>query len=728
MKRFPHFKQLNIMDCGPTCIRIVSKFYGRTINPQKIRELAGSTKEGVSLLGLSQAAEKIGFHTNGIKVGLRDLNGLQLPMILHWSQSHFVVLYRIKNGKYYVSDPSRGLIDFSIHEFSQFWLASGSDTVDRGLALLLNPLPEFYQEESEKSEKIGFGYIFNYLRNYRQLILQLIVGLGIGSLLQMIVPFLTQSLVDVGINSRNLSFIYIILIAQTMLMLGRTGVEFLRSWILLHISTRVNISILTDFIIKLMKLPMSYFDEKMTGDIMQRMQDQGRIQNFLTGPTLNIIFSMFNLVIFAVVMAIYSINIFLIFLLSSVLYTLWVVFFLKKRRSLDFKRFHLSAKNQNAVMQLVTGMQEIKLNNFEQQKRWEWERIQAGLFRFSVKSLSLGQIQQGGTTLINETKNIIITFIVAKSVVDGQLTLGGMMAIQYVLGQLNSPIEQILGFIQQLQDAKISLERLNDIHTMDDEEPIDKTFLNELPTDKALQLKNLSFKYPGSGNRNTLSEINLAIPFGKTTAIVGMSGSGKTTILKLLLRYYEPQVGEIYVGNIGLSHISHRFWRSNCGTVMQEGFIFSDTILRNIIVGDENPNFHRLQEAIRIANLDDFVRDLPLGVHTKVGTEGNGISQGQRQRILIARVVYKNPDFVFFDEATNSLDSRNESIIMENLRDFFKGKTVVVVAHRLSTVRNADNIVVLENGKITEQGTHSELTKIKGEYFSLVKNQLELGS
>lgn len=460
---------------------------------------------------------------------------------------------------------------------------------------------------------------------------------------------------------------------------------------------------------------------------MQRMNDQGRIQSFLTGSTLGTLFSMFNLVAFAFVLAYYNVNIFFIFLVSSVLYTLWVVAFLKKRRDLDFKRFDLSAKSQSIVVQLIGGMQEIKLNNCERQKRWEWESLQAGLFRFSVKSLSLGQVQQAGAFFINEGKNILITFLVAKSVVEGNLTLGGMMAIQYIVGQVNSPVEQLLGFIQSFQDAKISLERLNEVHQIEDEEPLDRVLRSELPDQHTISIKNLGFTYPGAGNEPVLKGIDLDIPAGKTTAIVGMSGSGKTTLLKLLLRFYPSEKGEIKVGNTHLEQIAHGFWRSQCGIVMQEGYIFSDTIARNIAVGDEYPYMEKLHHAIKVANVQDLIDSLPLGLGTKIGAEGNGISAGQKQRILIARAVYKDPSYLFFDEATNALDANNESVIMENLEEFFKGRTVIVVAHRLSTVKNADNIVVMDKGKISEQGSHAELTAQKGDYYNLVKNQLELG-
>lgn len=716
------------MDCGPTCLRMVAKHYGKNFTLQRLRAISGINREGVSLLGISEAAEKIGFRTLGTKLTLGQLLETELPTIIHWNQDHFVVLYGIKKGKYHVADPGKGLTVYSQSEFVKRWLSTHDNEHSQGIALQLSPTPSFYDQAGDKNKGLNFSFLARYIYRYKQLIGQLFMGLAVGTLLQLIFPFLTQSVVDIGINTKNLDFIYIILIAQTMLFLGRLSVDFIRSWILLHISTRVNISILTDFLIKLMKLPMSFFDTKMTGDIMQRMNDQHRIESFLTGSTLNTIFSMFNLVVFTIILAYYNIHIFVIFLISSALYSLWVMAFLKRRRDLDIKRFDISAKNQNSIVQLIGGMQEIKLNNCEQQKRWEWEHLQAGLFRFSIKSLSLGQLQQAGAFFINEGKNILITFLVAKSVINGDLTLGGMMAVQYIIGQVNSPIEQLLGFIQSFQDAKISLERLNEIHEMDDEEPVSQQFLKQLPSNQSISVNNLSFTYPGAGNEPVLKSIDLSIPQGKTTAIVGMSGSGKTTLLKLLLRFYTPQKGDIRIGASYLDQISHGYWRKQCGTVMQDGFIFSDSIAKNIAVTDEYPDTNKLQHAIKIANIEDLIDSLPLGLNTKIGAEGNGISAGQKQRILIARAVYKNPEYIFFDEATNALDANNEKVIMENLNDFFQGRTVVVVAHRLSTVKNADNIVVLDNGIIVEQGTHEDLTKSKGEYYSLVKNQLELGN
>jgi ATP-binding cassette subfamily B protein len=722
---FPYYKQPDQMDCGPTCLRMVAKHYGRNFTVQTLRKFCEINREGVSLLGISDAAEKIGFRSLGAKLNAEDLKEAELPCILHWRQNHFVVLYKIKAGKYYIADPAAGLVTLTAAEFTRNWLG-GTET--EGIALLLSPTPFFYEQDDEKNTEVRWSFLLHYLVTYRKLVIQLLFGLGIGSILQLIAPFLTQSIVDIGINTRNLNFIYIILIAQVALIIGQTSVDFIRSWILLHISTRINISILTDFLIKLMKLPISFFDTKMTGDIMQRMNDQRNIQTFLTGSTLTTIFSMFNLVVFSFVLAYYNLAIFIVFAVSSVLYVGWIVIFLNRRRALNYKSFEVSAKNQSAIVQLIGGMQEIKLNNCEQQKRWEWEHIQARLFKFNVKTLALSQYQQGGATFINQGKNILITFLSAEAVINGNLTLGAMVAVQYIVGQLTSPIEQLLGFIQNFQDAKISLERLNEIHQMQDEEPTDKDWNHQLPENKSLSIHKLTFRYPGAGNEPVLENIDLHIPQGKTTAIVGMSGSGKTTILKLLLRFYEPQKGEIRVGEQSIHNIGFRTWRSACGVVMQDGFIFSDTIERNIAVGDEYPDKEKLRHAIKVANIQDFIDSLPLGLNTKIGAEGNGISQGQRQRMLIARAVYKDPQYILFDEATNALDANNERVIMDNLAGFFEGRTVVIVAHRLSTVSNADNIIVLDKGRIIEQGTHHELTAMKGDYYKLVKNQLELGT
>jgi len=746
MPKFPHYTQLDAMDCGPTCLRMVAKHYGKSYSLQTLREGSYITREGVSLLGTSDAAESIGFRTMGVKISFEQLvEEVPLPCIAHWKQNHFVVIYKIKKLKrsyfpplrgdrggarymLYIADPAEGLVKLTKEEFKGGWISTKSDGEEKGVCLLLEPTPDFYAAEDEKPNKASFGFLFSYLRPYKKFLIQLFLGLFVGSLLQLIFPFLTQSIVDFGIANRDIGFVYLVVIAQLMLFTGRTAIDFIRGWILLHISTRINISLISDFLIKLMKLPIRFFDIKMIGDLMQRIGDHRRIENFLTSTSLDILFSVFNLIIFGAVLIFYSMKIFLVFLFGSLLYALWIVFFMKRRKELDYKRFAQLSDNQSNVIQLITGMQEIKLNNCEKQKRWEWERIQARLFKVSVKSLALNQYQQAGSVFINELKNIIISFIAAAAVIHGEMTLGMMMAVQYIIGQLNSPIAQLIGFMQSAQDAKISLERLGEIHEKEDEEKPDDSKLMGLPVSKSIKLENLSFQYEGPHSEMVLNNIELEIPENKITAIVGSSGSGKTTLIKLLLGFYEPIKGEINIGGTGLENFSQRMWRGSCGVVMQDGYIFSDTIAKNIAVSEETVDKEKLLNAVKAANIQDFIESLPLSYNTKIGQDGHGLSQGQKQRILIARAVYKNPEFIFLDEATNALDANNERIIMENLSKFFKGRTVVVVAHRLSTVKNADQIVVLEKGKIVEKGTHRELAKKKGAYYELVKNQLELGN
>jgi len=736
---FPFYPQLDAMDCGPTCLRMVAKYYGKTYTLQSLRNKSGISREGVSMQGISEAAEQIGFRTLGVKVDFDKLaTEAPLPCIVHWKQAHFVVVYGIQTRRVFknpsglvkikVADPGMGLVEYSKEEFLSGWLSNKQDGEEQGVCLLLEPTTAFYEAEDEKQDRTQLKFLWQYLRPHKKFFVQLILGLLTGSLLQLIFPFLTQAIVDFGIANQNLTFIYLVLVAQLVLFASRMSVEFLRNWILLHISTRINIALISDFLIKLMKLPLGFFDTKLIGDLMQRIGDQSRIQNFLTSSSLNILFSFVNLVIFGVVLVIYSIPVFFIFLTGSVLYTLWIWFFMKYRRDLDFKRFAQLADNQSKLYQLITGMQEIKLNNCERNKRWEWERIQAKLFKISVRSLALSQYQQAGSVFINETKNIVISFLAAKAVIDGSMTLGMMMSVQYIIGQLNSPIEQLLTFFQSAQDAKISLERMNEIHSFTDETQQDANRLNYLPSQRDISLNKLLFHYSGAMAEPVLVDVNLQIPEHKITAIVGTSGSGKTTLIKLLLGFYEPIGGSIKIGETSLNNINVHLWRSKCGVVMQDGYIFSDSIANNIALTGETIDKERLLHAVRVANIHDFVESLPLNFNTKIGQEGHGLSQGQKQRILIARAVYKNPEYIFFDEATNALDANNEKVIMQNLDTFFKGKTVVVVAHRLSTVKNADQIVVLEKGKIVEIGTHATLTDQRGAYYELVKNQLELGN
>jgi ATP-binding cassette subfamily B protein len=730
---FPFFHQYDTMDCGATCLRMIAKYYGKSYTLEKLREKTHITRQGVSMLGISDAAEKLGFKTIGVRTDFKKLvEDAPLPFIAHWRQEHFVVVYdiKIKKNKGYVkvADPGHGLITYTIDEFCNNWISTKKDGEEKGIALLFEPTPAFYEQEDEKQDRAKFLFIFRYLKPYYKHIAQLFLGLLLGSMLQLIFPFLTQSIVDYGISNQNLAFVTLILIAQLVLFTSQTVVGFIQSWILLHITTRINISMISDFLIKLMKLPIRFFDIKMIGDIMQRIGDNSRIQGFLTSSTLSTLFSFVNLIIFSIVLGIYSVKILGIFFFASVLYVLWIVLFLKKRKELDYKRFAQASAEQSNLYQLITGMQEIKLNNCEKQKRWEWEHIQTKLFKVSIKGLALSQYQQAGGFFIDQGKNIIISFFAAQAVITGNMTLGMMMAVQYIIGQLNAPIGQLIGFVQSAQDAKISLERLGEIHNREDEEEPNVNKITLLSQNRNIVIQNLMFQYDGTHSEVVLDNVNLEIPCGKITAIVGTSGSGKTTLVKLMLGFYPPVKGEIRIGEYSLQNINTHVWREHCGAVMQDGFIFSDTIARNIAVSDEIIDTNRLLKAAKVANIQDMVESLPLGFNTKIGQEGQGISQGQRQRILIARSVYKNPDYIFFDEATNALDATNEKVIMENLNEFFKGKTAVIVAHRLSTVKHADNIVVLEKGKLVEQGTHRELTAQKGIYYELVKNQLELGS
>lgn len=730
LKKFPFYKQADFKDCGPTCLKIVARYYRKIINIQMLRDFSETTREGSSLLGMSQAAEHIGFRTLAIKATLKKLHEAPLPCILHWNKNHFVVLYNIKKDIFYISDPAHGLLQYKKEEFLKSWIGNNAtEETEEGIALLLEPTPKFFTSDmaEDSGYSLSLSFLSKYLFRYKKFIVQLVIGLIAGSLLQLIFPFLTQSVVDVGIKNQDINFVYLILIAQLFLFMGRTAVEVIRSWILLHLSTRINISLISDFFIKLMNLPISFFDVRMTGDILQRINDHRRIERILTTSSLNVLFSMVNLLIFGLVLAYYSLQIFGIFLVGSILYFLWIAIFLKKRKTLDYKRFSRVSQEQSKVIELINGMQEIKLHNAEKQKRWGWEYLQARLFNISIESLALEQYQSVGSGFINELKNILITILSAKLVIDGEITLGMMLAISYIVGQLNSPISQLINFIRELQDAKISLERLAEIHNKEDEEKAGDEKIYDVPEDSDFHLKEVSFRYIGS-HEKVLEDLNFHIPANKVTAIVGVSGSGKTTLMKLLLKFYEPDTGDITVGNYNLKSISQKAWRDLCGVVMQEGYIFNDSIANNIAVSTTEIDKERLAHAVDVANIKDFIESLPLSYNTRIGLEGVGLSTGQKQRILIARAVYKDPRFLFFDEATSALDANNERAIMEKLNIFFRNKTVVVIAHRLSTVKNAQQIVVLDKGKIVEVGNHEALVAHKGNYYNLVKNQLELGN
>ncbi|AND18826.1 peptidase domain-containing ABC transporter [Phocaeicola dorei] len=727
---FPFYKQHDSMQCGITCLQMICKYYGKEYSLESLSRYCFATTEGVSMLGISEAANKLGLHTICGRVTMEQLPQAPLPCILHWSQNHFVILYKIKNKKkFYIADPGKGLLTYAEKEFKDHWISTQSKGEEKGIAMFIQPTPAFYELSGETTNrKRSFKFLFGYIKQYRRYFGQIILGALVGCVLQLIFPFLTQAIVDIGITHQNLGIIYLILLGQLILTISRTSVDFIRRWILLHISMRINISLVSDFFIKLLKLPMSFFDTKLMGDLMQRMSDHNRVEKFLTTQMLNVTFSLLSFIVFGCVLLGYNTFIFLIFLIGSILYGIWIAIFLKRRKLLDYELFEKQAMNNNKTYQFITSMQEIKLQNCEQRRRWEWEDVQADLFQVNMKSLKLQQTQEAGSIFINEVKNIIITVLAATAVIHGQMTLGMMLAVQYIIGQLNAPVEQLMNFLYSLQDVKISLERINEIHEMENEESNKDTLSAFHDRDKSLSFKNADFKYDPHNPNKTLDGISITIPEGKVTAIVGTSGSGKTTMIKLLLGYYPLLAGEITIGSTDLQKYNLKWWRKHCGVVMQDGVIFSESIARNIAVDDGEIDKERLLQAARIACIDSYIQTLPLKYNTLIGQDGIGLSQGQKQRILIARAVYKNPNYIFLDEATNALDANNERAIVENLMEFYKGKTVVIVAHRLSTVKNADQLIVIERGKIIETGTHTALIDRQGAYYHLVKNQLELGN
>ncbi len=726
---FPFFRQYDGMDCGPACLKMIAGHYKKNFDLDYLRKKCHITKEGVSFLGLSEAADSIGFRTLGLKIPF-DLfrEKVPLPCIVHWRQKHFVVVYKIKDNKIWIADPANGKLSMTIDEFERNWASTLVEGKKAGLVLIMEPTPALMESHERDEKNMGFRFLSRYFRLYKRYIGQLMLGLLIGSLIQLIIPFLTQAIIDIGLNNNDIGFIYLILFAQLALVIGRMSVEFIRSWLLLHIGSRVNVAVISGFLQKLMALPIAFFDSRLTGDILQRIEDNNRIEDFLTSTSLSMLFSFFNLIIFGIVLIIYSIKIFLIFLAGTLIYLLWISLFMKERGRLDHSRFREMAVSNSKLINIINGMQEIKLTQSEINKRWDWEKHQATLFGLKVKGLGLIQYQAAGAVFINEITNILITIVSASAVLNGRMTLGMMLAVQFITGQLNVPVNQIIGFFRMSQDARMSLDRLAEVHNMEDEETDSENKITKIPEERNIQFKRVSYQYEGPRSPFALKDVDLLIERNKITAIVGVSGSGKTTLLKMILGFYAPVSGEILVGDTPIQKINLHVWRKKTGAVMQDGFIFPDTISGNIAPGPEEIDEPRMIRAAELANIKEFVDSLPLGYNTKIGANGHGLSEGQKQRLLIARVIYKDPEILLFDEATNSLDAGTEKVIVENLSEFFSGKTVVIVAHRLSTVRYADKIVVMENGCISEYGNHDSLISKKGAYYNLIKNQLELGN
>ncbi len=729
-KAIKWIRQHDSMQCGVACLAMICRHYGKRYSLEYLDGFCHANVAGVSMLGIAEGAGCVGLETSTFAATTDELGDIKLPCILHWNQNHFVVLYDISRngGRYRVADPGKGLIDYSRNELESHWISNRTDDGPSGIVMQLEPTEKFYRHDHDRNgEKRSFRFMMGYLRQYKRYFFQIFCGLLLGCLLQLIMPFLTQSIVDIGIRHKDIGFIWLVLLGELMIVVGRTATDFIRRWLLLHISMRINISLVSDFFIKLLKLPMSFFDTKLMGDLLQRIGDHSRVQNFLTGQTLNIIFSFLSFIIFGIVLLVYNRLIFLVFTICSVGYGGWIAMFLSRRKVLDYELFEQQAINQNRTYQFITSMQEIKLQDCERRRRWEWEDTQADLFAVQMKSLKLQQTQEAGSIFINEVKNILITVLAATAVINGEMTLGEMLAVQYIIGQLNSPVSQFMQFIYSLQDVRISLERINEIHEGRNEETQENQATG-FAAEKSITVDSIDFKYDPHALKNTLEGISFDIPEGKVTAIVGASGSGKTTLIKLMLGYYPVMSGSISIAGRNINEYNLKWWRRHCGVVMQDGVIFSESIARNIAVDDNEIDPERLREAARIACIDDYVMSLPLKYDTKIGRDGVGLSQGQKQRILIARAVYRNPDFIFLDEATNALDAKNERAIVENLDVFYRGRTVVVVAHRLSTVRNADRIIVLDGGRVVETGNHDSLIERKGAYYNLVKNQLELGS
>lgn len=728
MRRFPLILQRDAIQCGVSCLQMICKYYGQSYSFEELEKICFPTVEGISLLGIKDAAETVGLSTTCCQLSLHALKKISFPCILHWNQNHFVVLYKYKRGKFYIADPGIGKTEYLEKEFVKYWSFDHQNS-NMGTCLLLVPTESFLNNsKQDKAKSSSLKVVIGYIQQYKKYLAIIAMGLLVGCVLEIILPFLTQSIVDIGIHKQDINIIFLILLGELMIVVGKTSIDFIRRWLLLHISVRLNLFLVSDFFIKLLRLPMHFFDSKLIGDFMQRIGDHNRIQSFLTNQVMSLLFALVSFLVLGSVLVYYDIKIFVTFLIGSIVYGAWIALFLKERKIIDYKLFGLQAKNQDRTFQFITSIQEIKLQGCECRRRWEWEDNQADLFTVQMRSMKLQQTQEAGSIFINEVKNIIITVFAATAVIHGHMSLGAMLAVQYIIGQLNSPIEQLMSFVNSFQDVKLSLERINEIHTVKEEETNSSQLTEFQDADKSIYINQLDFKYNHHSRKNTIENVSFCIPQGKVTAIVGASGCGKTTLLKLLLGFYPVNKGTISIARHNLNEYNIKWWRKHCGVVMQDGVIFSESISRNIAVGDEEIDVERLEQAARIANIHDYIMGLPLKYNTQIGRDGVGLSQGQKQRILIARAVYKNPAYIFLDEATNALDAKNEKAIVENLNEFYRGRTVVVVAHRLSTVKNADQIIVLDNGKVVETGNHASLIEKQGAYYNLVKNQLELGN
>ncbi|RYJ39660.1 putative ABC-type multidrug transport system, ATPase and permease components [Flavobacterium anhuiense] len=721
------------MDCGPACLSMITSFYGKKYELEYLRKNSFITREGVSLLGIVEAANTIGLKSFAAKISIEELLAEQeaLPIILHWNQNHFVVLYKIsksrfsKNRTFYIADPAHGCIKLREEIFKKSWITDEKD----GILLFLKPSELFFNMTPPKSQGLNLKYILSYLKPYKKQIFYMFFLLLLGSVLTLIFPFLTQNLIDKGVNKKDLNFISIILLSQLLVFLGSIVIDIIRNWLMLIIGTKISITIISSFLKKILELPINFFETKLMGDFNQRIQDNERIEYFLTSQSLLTFFSIITFSVFFGVLWYYDFFILTVYFLLTIISVSWSFYWLKKRRVLDYLKFQQRSENQESIFEIINGVTEMKINQFENFKRNQWEIIQKKLFETNIKVLKLDQIQISGFDFLNQIKNIVVTFLAATLVVKGKMTLGELLSVSYIVGQLNSPVSQLVNFFRSLQDAKLSLERLNEVQNHETEEKKNQKQLSLVKNENsAIFLKNVSFQYEGPKSAYVLKNIDFIIPEGKVTAIVGASGSGKTTLMKLLLKFYEATAGDVLFNSENIKILSPKNLRENCGVVMQDGFIFSDTIERNIVCGDEKIDVEKLENSVKVANIEDFIESLPLGYKTKIGASGNGLSGGQKQRILIARAIYKDPHYIFFDEATSALDAENEKIIHNNLQKFFKGKTVLIIAHRLSTVKNADQIVVLKNGQVSEIGNHEQLVKKQSDYFKLVKNQLELGN